>query len=133
MAPATPGSREKRNPNMKIMLIEDDANMRSLLQMLLEMDGHTILPYDGKMVATDILSSLRNNQPNLVIMDVYLQNINGIELLKEIKKNGAGKPMKIIMTSGMNLAQECLDAGADNFLMKPYVPDDLLQLIDAEE
>lgn len=118
---------------MKIMLIEDDANMRSLLQMLLEMDGHIITPYDGKISINDILNIIQKNPPDVLIMDVHLPNLNGIELLKAIRKQLTSNQLRVIMTSGMNLEKECINAGADNFLMKPYIPDVLLKLLSPGE
>lgn len=118
---------------MKIMLVEDDSNMRSLLHMLLELDGHTILPYDENYNIDDILFSFENDLPDLLLMDVHLHNTDGIELLRQIRKTISNSQMRIIMTSGMNLTQECLDAGADDFLLKPYIPDDLLKMLPSEK
>lgn len=117
---------------MKIMLVEDDSNMRSLLHMLLELDGHSIVPYDENYNINDILISFKKDLPDLLLMDVHLHNTDGIELLREIRKTISNNQMRVIMTSGMNLSQECMDAGADDFLLKPYVPDDLLKLLPPE-
>ncbi|NPV76748.1 MAG: response regulator [Anaerolineae bacterium] len=118
---------------MKIMLIEDDPTMRSLLQTLLEMEGFRIIPFIGNINKDEILKALSAEQPETLIMDVHLQNINGIHLLKEIRSQEKGHHVKVIMTSGMDLKGECLKAGADGFLQKPYVPDDLLRLLRPEQ
>ena len=118
---------------MKIMLIEDDPTMRSLLQTLLEMEGFKIIPFIGNINQNEILKALTANQPETLIMDVHLQNINGIHLLKEIRSQEKEHHIKIIMTSGIDLKIECIKAGADVFLQKPYVPDDLLRLLRPEQ
>lgn len=114
---------------MKIMLIEDDPTMRSLLQTLLEIEGFKVIPYVGNINQDEILKALKINQPETLIMDVHLQNINGIHLLKEIRSREKDGHVKVIMTSGMDLKTECLSAGAESFLQKPYIPDDLLNLL----
>ncbi len=118
---------------MKIMLIEDDPTMRSLLQTLLEMEGFEIIPFMGNINREEILRELKGNQPDTLIMDVHLQNLNGINLLAEIRGNETDGRIKIIMTSGMDLKTECRKAGADGFLQKPYIPDDLLKFLRPEE
>ncbi|MCC6146506.1 MAG: response regulator [Anaerolineaceae bacterium] len=118
---------------MKIMLIEDDTTMRSLLQTLLEMEGFDITPFTGNINKEEILRELKKNQPDTLIMDVHLQNLNGISLLTEIRESETAGRVKIIMTSGMDLKIECQEAGADGFLQKPYIPDDLLKFLRLEE
>lgn len=107
----------------KILLVEDDATMRMLLKTLLEMDDHQVeLVSDPKQ---DIYKTLLAQQPDVLIMDVHLRYQNGIEILKTIHKPDLTWKLYIIMASGMDLRYECLQAGADGFLMKPYMPDEL--------
>ncbi len=109
----------------KILLIEDDATMRALLKTLLELEGHKVVPVtDAKQ---DILQLINDEKPNLIIMDVHLRQANGLDILKTIRKADYPWRMKILMTSGMDLKHESLEAGADGFLMKPYMPDELVR------
>ncbi len=107
----------------KILLVEDDSTMRVLLKTLLELDGHKVsLLTDPKQ---DILQSVLDQRPELLIMDVNLRYANGIEVLKTIRQHPIDWKLHIFMTSGMDLREECSRAGADGFLMKPYMPDEL--------
>ena len=107
----------------KILLVEDDATMRALLKTLLEMDKHqVILITDLKQ---DIPHSVLEHRPDMVIMDVNLRSSNGIDILKQIRKLNLDWKLHILMTSGMDLRDECARAGADGFLLKPYLPDEL--------
>ena len=112
----------------EILLIEDDATMRSLLKTLIELDGqnHVTVVANPKV---ELLQSLQNIKPTLVIMDVHLKDANGIELLKQIRQLNLSWRPKVILSSGMDLKTECLQAGADGFLMKPYMPDDLFRYL----
>lgn len=107
----------------QILLVEDDATMRVLLKTLLELDGHQVsIVSDGKQ---DIRQIVENLKPDILIMDVNLRYNNGIEILKGLRKQNYAWKMHILMTSGMDLREECLQSGADGFLMKPYMPDEL--------
>jgi CheY-like chemotaxis protein len=107
----------------KILLVEDDATMRILLKTLLELDGHHVdMVLDPRM---DIVQFVRDLQPEIMIMDVHLRSKNGIEVLKSIRQESFPWHLFILMASGMDVRDECLQAGADGFLLKPYMPDEL--------
>jgi CheY-like chemotaxis protein len=115
----------------KIALVEDDASMRSLLTTLLQLEGFSVIAFQ-QYQEQDILTSLRENFPEVLIMDVHLLNVNnanGIEILRRIKQDNQLRNLHVIMVSGMDFSEQCVSAGADGFLMKPYMPDDLISLI----
>ncbi len=112
----------------KIMLIEDDETMRQLLKTLLELEGfHVVFPTlnneDG------LLKSVYDQSPDMLLLDVHLKGINGIKILTKLRSDPAMQPIKIIMTSGSDMTHECLQNRADGFLLKPYMPDDLLKIL----
>ncbi len=107
----------------KVMLAEDDPTMVSLLRTLLTMEGFdTVILSENE----DVIEALSREMPDVVLMDVHLTQGNGIDFLKSIRANGPLSKTIIIMSSGMNMADECIAAGADRFLMKPYMPEDLI-------
>jgi DNA-binding response OmpR family regulator len=108
----------------KILLIDDDATMRILLKTLIELDGHTVVPLTD--FSMDIPGYILRTQPNLVIMDVRLGRQNGIEILKAIRQTPGLMDLSVVMTSGMDTRDQCLQAGANSFIMKPYMPEELL-------
>jgi CheY-like chemotaxis protein len=110
----------------KVMLVEDDATMRSLLKTLLELEGYQVISNSGGK-SEHILTMLDAEQPDYLIMDIYLRKINGIELLGQIRQKTDPTKLRIMMTSGMDMKDQCLSAGADAFLLKPYMPDELLK------
>ncbi|NPV86420.1 MAG: response regulator [Anaerolineae bacterium] len=114
----------------KIMLIEDDSTMRSLLKTLLEIEGFAVVVVgDTQQEEKAIMEALQNEKPDCLIMDVNLRKASGINILKDIRKNKEIKNLKVIMSSGMDLRDQCLQSGADVFLMKPYMPDDLIKYL----
>jgi CheY-like chemotaxis protein len=112
----------------KIMLVEDDHTMRSLLKTLLEMEGFEVTFGPGHAEA--LLEALREAKPDLLVMDVHLAGgISGIDLLDSIRQDEELQPTRVVITSGMNYEEAALAAGADGFLQKPYMVDDLLDLV----
>jgi DNA-binding response OmpR family regulator len=113
-----------------VMLIEDDVTMLSLLKTLLEIEGYQVLQYQQN---TDLVATLRRDLPDTIILDVHLQRQNGLDMLKVIRGDEFLKDTRVIMSSGKNLRLECLEAGADDFLLKPFMPEDLLKSIKSTE
>ncbi len=107
----------------KILLVEDDATMRMLLKTLLELDKHQVTPMADP--TQNVMKTLMDLQPDVLIMDVNLRQSNGIDILKTIRSSEIPWRLYILMTSGMDFKDECLKAGADGFLLKPYMPDEL--------
>ena len=116
---------------MKIMLIEDDRTMRTILKTLLELEHFQVTAWNGQS-GEDILSQIREEQPLVLLLDVHLRNISGIDILRKIRGDLELSNLNVLMTSGMDLKDQCIEAGADGFLLKPYMPDDLIQLIRAQ-
>jgi DNA-binding response OmpR family regulator len=114
----------------KIMLIEDDQTMLALLKILLGMENFEVYsPVDDRPEA--IIEAIRDQHPDLTLLDVNLRLGNGIELVSQMRSDPELKGARVIMTSGLDLSNECLQAGADNFLLKPSMPDDLINITPA--
>ncbi len=109
-----------------ILIIEDDTSMRALLKTLLEIERFQVSTIEISS-PNDILKNISEKQPEIILMDVNLKTANGITVLREIRSSSIVNPQtRIIMTSGEDRKQECLLAGADDFLLKPYMPADLI-------
>ncbi len=110
----------------KILLAEDDPTMVSLLTTLLKMEGHQVIVLDTQ---ADVLHVVAQEQPDILLMDVHLGGQNGMDIVEAIRKETSNSGIKIVMTSGLDMREECLRCGANHFLLKPFMPDDLLQLL----
>ncbi|HEX7975705.1 MAG TPA: response regulator [Anaerolineales bacterium] len=108
------------------MLIEDDETMLSLLNAFLEIEGFDVSNPDLNGNIEGILTDMRQARPDLVLLDVHLNQLNGFDLLLNIRQDSSLKSTRVLMSSGMDLSRECDDQGADGFLLKPYMPEDLI-------
>ena len=111
---------------IKICLFEDDDTMRSLLKTLLEIEGFAVT---SAMPEESNVEFLVKEKPDVLLLDVHLANLDGVSILKSIKAREKITSMLVLMTSGMDLRDICLQNGADGFLLKPYMPDDLINWI----
>jgi DNA-binding response OmpR family regulator len=110
----------------RIMLAEDDPTMLSLLRTLLKMEGFETVTLGDQ---ENVLDAIYRDHPDLILMDVHLTHGSGVDLLREIRADVGLPNIYVIMQSGMNLETECRAAGADAFLLKPYMPDILIGAI----
>ncbi len=112
---------------IKILIIEDDEAMVSLLGTLLGLEGYHVI--NLSLYDQDIIQFVQDTLPDLILLDVHLGQQNGLELVKGFKELSNLKTIKVIMTSGLDLGGNCKAAGADEFIQKPYMPDELLEKI----
>jgi len=104
------------------MLVDDDHTMVKLLRTLLELDGFEVVQVArGRAV----LEAVRNESPDVVLMDVHLADADGTEILRSLRADPQLGGQKVIMTSGLDMRAQCDDLGADAFIQKPYPPDKL--------
>jgi DNA-binding response OmpR family regulator len=115
----------------KILLVEDDQTMRTLLKTLLTLEGFEVETFSD--LSSDIHNMIKKVKPDAMIMDIHLRNLNGIELTKSIRIHPDFHSIVIIITSGMDQKKESLEAGANYFLLKPYMPDELINLLKTNE
>ncbi len=115
--------------NPKVLLIEDDTTMLTLLRTLLRFEGFEVAQMEGDDDLEGIMDSIRLEKPDLVLLDVHLRLVNGFDLFHSIRKDKDLRNVRVIMSSGIDFSQKCLDEGVDGFVQKPYMPEELIQKI----
>ena len=108
----------------KVLLAEDDYTMVSLLKTLLKMEGYDVVALDAD---ADVVNAVRTEKPDVLLMDVHLFSQNGLDILEKVRSAADTSKVRVLMSSGSNVKEECMNRGADGFLMKPYMPDDLFK------
>ncbi|MCG9971662.1 response regulator transcription factor [Christiangramia crocea] len=113
----------------KILLVEDDYHLGQILKDQLEMNGYevSLLRFPKKTV-----ENLQESKFDLVILDKLLNGIDGTHICAEIRNTELISNTPILMMSGFDGARKiCTDAGADNFIAKPFEVDSFLNSIKA--
>jgi DNA-binding response OmpR family regulator len=115
-----------RGKMSKILIVEDDKGLATLLQTILQKDGHLIMSADNGKMALDWII---NSKPDLVVLDVGLPDMSGIEVCKKIKSEQDTRRIPVIILTGFidnqTKMQANLIAHADLFLNKPLDNKDL--------
>jgi DNA-binding response OmpR family regulator len=111
----------------KILIVEDDHDILSLLKDLLEKEGFEVT---GLNYTESIIKSVEKHKAELVILDFLLPGINGGELCHEIKCHPATASVPVIMLSAFPRVLESLgNYGSDAFLAKPFDVEELLSTV----
>lgn len=106
-----------------ILIVDDDASLRDMLQIILKKEGYEVLCAEDSRAALDIL---KQGKIRLVISDIKMPDLSGIELLKKIKGIDASMPV-IMITAYASTADavEAMKLGAENYVTKPFNIDEL--------
>lgn len=112
----------------KIWIIDDDDGILDGFQAMLESEGFEI----KTSLSSDILQEItKENMPDLILLDVLLSGIDGREICKQMKQNETTKHIPIVMLSAApNVKKAVKEAGADDFISKPFEMKDLLSMIE---
>lgn len=103
-----------------IYCVEDDTSIRELMLYALRASGFEA---EGFVDGTSLFSALSRRQPQLILLDVMLPGMDGIEILKALRGNPASAQIPVIMASAKGTEYDKvlgLDAGADDYLAKPF-------------
>jgi two-component system, OmpR family, KDP operon response regulator KdpE len=108
---------------LKILVIDDEPPIRKLLRMGLSTQGYEILEAPNGKASLDLLA--RN--PDLIILDLGLPDIQGLELLRMIRARNEEVPIVVLSSRGDEIGKvQALDLGADDYVTKPFGMDELL-------
>ncbi len=107
---------------LKILVVDDEPPIRKLLRMGLTSQGYEVLDAPNGRVALDLLAK----KPDLVILDLGLPDIDGLELLRSIRHRQADLPIVVLSSRGDEAGKvAALDLGADDYVTKPFGMDEL--------
>jgi CheY-like chemotaxis protein len=118
-----------------LLVEEDDPAIRAFCRVTFERAQRGSLEGVRYVDAADLAGAralIGSESPDLIVMDVRLPDGNGLDLVRELRRTGDPRPVKVIIASASVLATEretALAAGADRFLAKPYRPVDLVDAI----
>ncbi|HEX2952887.1 MAG TPA: response regulator transcription factor [Bacillota bacterium] len=114
---------------MRIMLVDDEADLLDTMGTILEINGYDVIKVtDG----ADVVPSAIMEQPNLILLDVMLPHRTGWSVCKELHDNALTVDIPIVMVSARSQQEDVekgLQAGAKDYLIKPFMIEELLAVI----
>jgi diguanylate cyclase (GGDEF)-like protein/PAS domain S-box-containing protein len=121
----TPPVPAPADPTVRVLVVDDNADMRDYLVRLLAPHWSVEAVADGAAA----LASARAHPPDLVLTDVMMTGLTGLDLLKALREQPATRQVPVVLVSaraGPEASLEGLDTGADDYLVKPFAPRELL-------
>ena len=115
------------NAKPRVLVIEDDVHIAQVLTFMLERQGYKVIyAEDGRAAVQHIVSS---PVPDLVLLDVMLPFVDGFEVLNLLRAREGWETVPVLMLTAKSSEQDtvrALDAGANDFIIKPFQPLELL-------
>ncbi|MDT8445118.1 MAG: response regulator [Desulfuromonadales bacterium] len=112
-----------------ILVVDDSETVRQVLQMTLANSGfHVVEAEDGH----DALKKLSHNSVDMMITDLNMPNMDGLELIKQVRQAGAHRFTPIVMLTTESSEEKKLagrEAGASGWIVKPFKPEQLLKVV----
>jgi two-component system response regulator DesR len=99
-----------------VLVADDDPDVRTMVRMLLELDGHHVIEAKDGKLAWEMIQSHR---PSVVVADVQMPGMTGLQLCKMVKETGASSSIRVIVyTAGMATREDSMAAGCDAYFLK---------------
>ena len=113
----------------KILIVDDEPDALEILSLRLSKNGYDVIT---AVTGEECLKKAQAERPNLILLDVLLPGMSGLEVSKRLKESDSTKNIPIIMVTaliGKDARQAALERGAKYFISKPFDPEDLLSQI----
>ena len=114
------GSNKKAGGNMVVYIVEDDPSINEVESYALKSCGYDVKSiFSGK----ELYQEMEKKLPDVIILDIMLPDENGIKLLSRLQADSRTKDIPVIMVTAKSSEMEkvkCLDAGADDYITKPF-------------
>lgn len=114
-----------------VLIIEDEAKIRSLLTIYLEKNDYRVLTASNGIEG---LEMLQQKHPDIIVLDILMPEMDGFDVCKTIRQSSKYKHIPIIYLSSLHAAEtiiEGLDLGADDYVTKPFDPNELIARVTA--
>jgi two-component system response regulator MprA len=115
---------------MRVLVIDDDPDVRTLCRLNLTWDGHEIIE---AAAGAEGLALVLSEAPDAVLLDVMMPNIDGIQVLHRIRQTAQTADLPVVLMSARVRVEdqiEGLAAGADDYIKKPFAPSDLSEALE---
>ncbi len=111
---------------IKVLVVDDDPMTCDLIAKILTLNGYLPAILTDSTLIIDVIQS---QKPAVILLDYYLGSVDGLDVLKVIKAHQETMDVPVIVTSGIDQRAQSLEAGAQEFLLKPFDWDELISII----
>ncbi len=122
---------EQTKIDAKILVVDDEPNLLRMVGYTLQTEGFVVVVAQN---GAEALEKVQTEKPDLVLLDVMLPDMSGVEVCEQLRKRPEAIDLPIIMLSALSQVQDkvkCLEAGADEYVTKPIAPEELIARVKA--
>jgi DNA-binding response OmpR family regulator len=115
----------------KILIVDDDPGILSMLKLMLRLEGYEVVVCEESL---KVLDKIVSEDPDLVMLDAMMPHLDGLTILNLVQSRDLPKKPPVILLTGNvdeSYIKQALNAGASDYLMKPFVKEDLLDRLQA--
>jgi DNA-binding response OmpR family regulator len=112
-----------------VLIVDDDRTHRQILKMTLDRGGFSVLELDNGRTA---LETAKREQPDLVLLDIVMPGMGGLKVCEQLKADEATRALPVVMLTAVATPehlQRALNAGAADYIVKPFDPDRVLTVV----
>lgn len=117
---------------MKVMIIDDSSVMRKIVARTINQAGLEIENIAEASDGADAIEKLKNYSPDLILCDVNMPNMNGLEFVEKVKQENVASQADIIMVTtegSIDIVNRAVENGARGFIIKPFTPEEFTKKI----
>ena len=112
----------------KVLIVEDDADCRDLITLILEDEYAVTTAVNGE----EALEAIERDKPDIVLLDIMIPHVDGWEVLRRLRADDRYKDLPILAVTALaseESHQRAIREGATDYVIKPFDPDELLEVI----
>ena len=120
--------------SFNILIVDDSSSMRAIVKKIIKVSGFSIGKLHEAADGKEAIKVLTDEWVDLVLADINMPNMNGLELISEMKKDEILQSIPVVMVTtegGEKKIQESMKLGASGYIKKPFLPEDLKRTISA--
>lgn len=117
-----------------VLVVEDDPVILQLLEVNFEMEGFTVLTASDGAVGLAVAKGSTGTLPDVIVSDIMMPNVSGLDMLRELRGNVETASIPVVLLSAKAQTTDLRagkDAGADEYITKPFEPLDLIDKVNA--
>jgi len=114
---------------IRIMVVDDEPDIVKIVRISFELANYGVIECNS---GEECLEKLKTEKPDIILLDIMMPGLSGYETCREIRKNSAFKNTKIVMLTAKGQkgdAEEGLQSGADDYIIKPFDPYELIEQV----
>jgi two-component system chemotaxis response regulator CheY len=116
----------------RVLVVDDSSSIRAIIKKIIKVSGFDVAEFLDACDGREALSIMAANQVDLVLTDINMPNMNGLDLIARIKENErlASVPVVVVSTEGSEKKMaEAVSLGAVGYVKKPFVPEEIKQTL----